>query len=86
MVFLVVQPTKTSAPPLPVTGMDRARIQEATGSVEVRGGGSALGQRQGVAMWQRSHCGETLLFNRLLEKLGKGGCPLYPFPAPSSIT
>lgn len=27
------------------------RIQ-APGSVEVRGGGSALGQRQGVAMWQ----------------------------------
>lgn len=25
-------------------------------------------------------------FNRFLEKLGKSGCPLSPFPSPSSIT
>lgn len=55
------------------------RIQ-ATGSIEVRGEGSALGQRQGVAMWQRSHSGEALLFNRLLEKLGKGVARFTPFP------
>lgn len=60
------------------TGMDMPRIQ-APGSVEVRGGGSALGQRQGVAMWQRSHCGETLLFNRLLGE----GLPSLPLSSPS---
>lgn len=37
------------------------RIQ-ATGSIEVRGEGSALGQRQGVAMWQRSHLWGDLAF------------------------
>lgn len=61
------------------------RIQ-ATGCIEVRGEGSVLGQRQGVAMWQRSHLWGGLAFNRLLEKLGKTGCPLSPFPSPSSIT
>lgn len=77
---------KTSAPLLP---WNRLRIMpsriQATGSIEVRGEGSALGQKQGVAMWQRSHLGGDL-FNRLLEKLGKSGCPLSPFPSPSTIT
>lgn len=57
------------------------RIQ-ATGSIKVRGEGSALGQRQGVVMWQRSRLWGDL-FNRLLENLGKSGCPLSPFPSPS---
>lgn len=34
----------------------------ATGSIEVRGEGSALGHRQGVAMWQRSHLWGDLAF------------------------
>lgn len=55
------------------------RVQ-ATGSIEVRGEGSALGQRRGARCGREVTCGEALLFNRLLEKLGKRGCRLYPFP------
>lgn len=55
---------KTSAARLPGNRLRiiPSRIQT-TGSIEVRGEGSALGQRQGVAMWQRSHLwGEDLAF------------------------
>lgn len=41
---------------------------------------SVLGQRLGVAMWQRSRLWGDLAFSRLLEKLGRTGCPLPPFP------
>lgn len=57
----------------------RTRIR-ATGCSEVRGEGSVLGQRLGVAMWQRSRLWGDLAFSRLLEKLGRTGCPLPPFP------
>lgn len=78
---------KTSAARLPGNRLRiiPSRIQ-ATGSIEVRGEGSALGQRQGVAMWQRSHLRGDLAFTRLLEKLGRSGCPLSPFPSPATIT
>lgn len=42
--------------------------------------GLCLGQRHGVAMWQRSRVGRPS--NRTLEKLGKTGCPLSPFSLP----
>lgn len=61
------------------------RIQ-ATGCIKVGGvKGLCLGQRQGVAMWQKSHLWGDLVLTGS-GKAGKTGCRLSPFPSPSSIT
>lgn len=86
MAFSSATHRKTSAPLLPWNRYGSCpQGSKLLGSIEVRGEGSALGQRQGLAMWQRSRLWGDL-FNRLLEKLGTSGCPLSPFPSPSSIT
>lgn len=55
----------------------------ATGCIKVRGEGSVIKPKaQGGDVAEKSLVGRPC--NRLLEKLGKTGCPLSPFPSPPS--
>lgn len=56
-----------------------------TDCIKVRGEGSVIKPKaQGGDVAEMSLVG--IPCNRLLEKLGKNGCPLSPFPSPSSTT
>lgn len=63
------------------TDMHRDLKDPATGCIKVRGEGSVIRSKaQGGDVAEKSLVGRPC--NRILEKLGKTGCPLSPFSLP----